>query len=222
MLSSRILRVSLAIGILASGCVGQTGAKRTSSPSASTKHFCQAGGGFCFSYPGNWSVLGEAFGDGVIIAPRQSIEQRLWDVVTVASVAPPPEPGETATTIDGVINTALKNMRATGHNPVTLQRQERTMAGLPAQMIKLRYHDDETARDWIEQLVFIEGPDQEIYSASLKAQPADVARLEPAFESILRTWRLQAGADASDQSLAPATAPAAAPAKSSEAPKSHP
>jgi hypothetical protein len=163
-------------------------------------------------------VLGEVFGDGVIIGPRQTIEQSLWNVVTVASVVPPPDEGETATTIDEVITTALNNMLATAHNPVTLQRQERTMAGLPSQMIKVRYHDDETGRDWIEQLVFIEGPDQEIYSASLKAQPPDVARLEPAFESILRTWHLQTAKDSSDRSLGPATSPS----KTPQPPQPHP
>jgi hypothetical protein len=207
-----------AVCVATVSCFAQSQPKPSSRTSVNQKRFCQAAGGFCFSYPATWNVLGEAFGDGVIIAPRQTIEQSLWDVVTVASVVPPPDEGETATTVDEVITTALNNMRATGHNPVTLQRQGRTMAGLPSQMIKVRYHDDQTARDWIEQLVFIEGPDQEIYSASLKAQPIDVGRLEPAFESILRTWYLQTAEDSRDRSLGSTVSPS----KPAQPPQSHP
>jgi hypothetical protein len=192
---------------LSIGCFGQSSSKHAPSSGPSTKRFCQAAGGFCFTYPASWSVLGEAFGNGVVVAPHQTTEQSLWNVVTAAMVADSPEEGGTATSIDGVIATALSNMRAAGHEPVTLQRQERTLAGLPAQIIKVRYHDDGTARDWVEQLVFIEGIDQEIYSLSLKAQPPDIARLEPAFNSILRSWHLQTGEDASGRYLGPATSP---------------
>ncbi len=95
--------------------------------------------------------------------------------------------------IDQVIDTAMTNMKASGRDPATLQRQERTVAGLPAQLIRIRYHDEPSGRDWIEQLVFIEGPDQEIYSVALKAQPGTIARLEPAFDAIVRSWKLEPG-----------------------------
>jgi hypothetical protein len=74
-----------------------------------------------------------------------------------------------------------------------LQRQQRSVAGLPAQMIRIRYHDGPSGRDWIEQLVFIVGPDQEIYSVALKAQPGSIARLEAAFDAIVRSWKLESG-----------------------------
>lgn len=197
-------------------CFAQSSTKPHSSPSTPTKRFCQIGGGFCFSYPASWSELGEAFGNGVVIAPRQPTDQSLWNVVTAATVAPPPDEGQSGTSIDDVIGKALSNMQATGHNPATLQRQERMTAGLPSQAIKVRYRDNETGRDWVEQLVFIEGPDQEIYSLSLKAQPADVAKLEPAFDSILRSWHLQTGEDASGR------LPASAAPKPVPSPQTHP
>ena len=189
MIRSRI--VLLAVFCLSIACFGQSRPKSSSSPTAQVKRFCQPDGGFCFSYPAGWSVLGEAFGDGVVVAPPQAGDRTLWNVVTVALIVPPPEEGQSAMSIDQVIDTALNNMRASGHNPATLERQQRTLGGLPAQTIKVRYHDDESGRDWIEELAFIEGPDEEIYSASLKAQPADVERLQSPFESLLRSWRLQ-------------------------------
>jgi hypothetical protein len=128
-----------------------------------------------------------------IVAPQQTLDRELWDEVTVAAVVPPPAENQPPLSIDQIIQTAMTNMRTDDHAPATLQRQERTVAGLPAQMIRIRYHDEPSGRDWIEQLVFIEGPDQEIYSVALKAQPGTIARLEPAFDAIVRSWKLEPG-----------------------------
>lgn len=210
-----VLIVLIALSI---ACFGQSGSKHPSAPAPSAKRYCQRDAGFCFSYPATWSVLGEAFGDGVVIAPPQTGERSLWNVVTLVAMPTPFGDGQNAFSVDDAIESAMDNMRAAGHVPTTLERQARTVAGLPGQMIRLRYHDDATARDWVEQLVFAEGPEQEIYSASLKAQPSDFERLRPAFESILRSWKLQTGEDNSARSLGPATSPA----KDSQASQSHP
>jgi hypothetical protein len=187
-------------------------------PTPPAKRFCQQEGGFCFSYPASWTVLGEAFDNGVVIAPQQWGERSLWNVVTMVAIPEPNNPGQTPTSIDQLIESAMDNMRAAGHVPATLERQARMVAGLPGQMIRLRYHDDATGRDWVEQLVFAEGPEQEIYSASLKAQPPDFARLQPAFENILRSWKLQTAEPPSARSSGPATSPA----KDSQPSQSHP
>jgi len=162
-------------------------------------------------------VLGEAFGDGVVIAPPQTSDRKLWNVVTVVAMPTQFGEGQNPLSIDEVIDRAMAGMRAAGHIPATLERQRRTVAGVPGQMIRVRYHDEATARDWVEQLVFAEGPEQEIYSASLKTQPADLARLQPEFERILRTWRLQP-TDTSAQGLGSPNSSA----RPAQSPKSQP
>ncbi len=147
-------------------------------------------------------MLGEAFGDGVVVAPQQTLDRNLWDEVTVAAVVPPPSEGQAASSIDQIIDTAMKNMREGGRNPITLQRQQLTVEGLPAQRIRIRYHDVPSDRDWIEELVFIEGPAQEIYSVALKAQPATIAGLAPAFDDIVRSWKLQTSDTVNSQPVA--------------------
>jgi hypothetical protein len=163
---------------------------------AAQKRYCQQGDGFCFSYPATWMMLGQYAG-GIVVAPQQTLDRELWDEVTVAAVVDPPAENQPLLAIDQVIQTAMTNMGADGHAPTTLQRQERTVDGLPAQMIRIRYHDEPSGRDWIEQLVFIEGSDQQIYSVALKAQPGTISRLEPAFDAIVRSWRLKSGEDKS-------------------------
>jgi hypothetical protein len=153
---------------------------------------------FCFAYPASWQILGDAYVNGVILAPQQKLDRQLWDAVTVAAIVLPPEPNHLATSINDVIETAMAGLRESGRNPETLQRQQRTVDGKPAQMIKVRYHDQETARDWVEELVFIEGPEQEIYSVALKCAPEHLKSMEPSLAAILRSWKLKEATVPSD------------------------
>jgi hypothetical protein len=159
-------------------------------PATSWKRYCQADGGFCFKYPASWKMMGEVYGgNGVVVAPPQKDEQPLWDEITVAMVAPPAD-GDQALGLNGVIEQASAGMRDAGVNFQTLQRQQRTVDAKPAEMLKAQYRDKETGRDWIEELVFIEGPDNEIYSVALKCAPDHAFRLELTLAEIVRTWVL--------------------------------
>jgi hypothetical protein len=170
---------------------GQRGPSHPAHQPVPWQRYCQPDDGFCFKYPGGWKMLGEVFNaTGVVVAQPHNEEQSLWDEVTVAMVAPPPEEGQQPLGLSGVIDQAAEGMRAAGQSFQTLQRQERTVDGKPAQMLKARYREKSTGRDWIEELVFIEGPDSEIYSVALKCAPQNEARLAPIFAEIVRSWTL--------------------------------
>ena len=182
-------------------CPAQSHASTAPSKAASsTKRFCQKDGGFCASYPAAWLQLGEAFGNGIIVAPQQKAERMQWDEVTLAMVVPAANGSEASPSIDQLIDTAMKNLRDAGHKPETLQRQERLVGGLPAESIRIRYFDAETRGNWEEEIVFVEGPEQEVYSLALKARPENMAKLEPAFARIVRSWKLQAAQTAEPSS----------------------
>jgi hypothetical protein len=155
------------------------------------KRYCQPGGSFCFKYPGSWTVLGEVFdGNGVVVAPVQKLDKALWDGITVALVAPEPEGDEEAPSVDVIIEQTSQSMREGGQGFETLQRQHRTVDHQPAQMLKVRYHEKATDRDWVEEVVIIQGPDGEMYFVALKCSPENLARLEPVFASVLDSWVL--------------------------------
>ena len=155
------------------------------------KRYCHPSEGFCFKYPASWNMLGEVFeGKGVVVAPTQTIEQSLWDEITVAMVAPPPQGDEEGLDLNGVVEQAAAGMREAGQNFVTLQRQDRTVDHKPAQLLKARYREKSSGRDWIEELVFIDGPDNEIYSVALKCAPQNLTRLEPVLKGMLASWTL--------------------------------
>lgn len=160
-------------------------------------------------------MLGEVYdGNGVVVAPPQKLDKALWDEITVALVVPPPEGDEEPVGLDSLIEQASKSMREGGQAFETLQRQQRTVDHKPAEMLKVRYREKATDRDWIEQLVFIQGPDGEMYSVALKCSPENLARLEPVFGGVLASWVLP--------EPAPPTTEDATPKESTRPPKALP
>ena len=200
--------LALLLGL--SGVVtAQTATKPTRKP-LPVKDYCHGEGGFCFKYPASWSVLGEVFdGNGVVVAPPQKQEPEYWDEVTAALVVPPPQSAADAVTIDQLIERAVTRVREGGQSFETLERQRRRVDGKPAQLVKLHYVEKAGGREWIEELVFVEGPDAEIYSVALKCAPSSLAQMQPAFSRILDSWTLpeiEAPADASAIPPSPANA----------------
>jgi len=211
------LSLVLSLGMVASA-VAQT-ASKAPHKSLPWKQYCRGEVGFCFKYPASWSMLGDIFdGNGVVVAPAQNGDRAVWDEVTVALVIPPPEGDGDAVSIDQAIEKAVSNVREGGQNFETLQRQRRTVDGKPAELVKLHYVDKSNGREWIEELIFVEGPESEIYSVALKSGPSSLARMEPLFARIVESWNLpeiEPQSDAVNEEKAPPKKPGtpAAPAK---------
>lgn len=206
--------IALSVVLAASSLFGQTPAP--AHKAVPWKSYCQPDGGFCFRYPNSWSMLGEIFdGKGVVVAPAQKEDRAQWDEITVAMVAPPPQGDEQPLDLNGLIEQAAVGMREAGQNFQTLQRRQQTVDHKPAQMLKTQYREKAGDRDWIEELVFIEGPDSEFYSIALKCAPQNLARLEPLFSRILGSWTLPQPAPPADAADTDAPAQSAAPAKPS-------
>lgn len=186
-------RAWMAIALwVASGAItnAQTAA-RPAPKQAPAKRYCQAQGGFCFRYPAAWNVLGEIFdGNGVVVAPSQSQSREDWDEITVALVVPAPRGDETRVTIDQAIASAVSRVRESGQDLETERRQQRRVDDKPGELVKVHYTDKNSGRQWIEELVFIEGPDSEIYFVGLRCAPASVPRMEPQFSRIVESWTL--------------------------------
>jgi hypothetical protein len=124
-------------------------------------------------------------GNGVVIAPEQKGDRALWDAITVALVAPS---SESSDALNNVIEHTTAAMHEAGQNFETLQRRELTVDHDPAQMLKTRYRENSTGHDWIEELVFIQGAENEIYSVALRCAPEHLTRLEPALKEVLASW----------------------------------
>jgi hypothetical protein len=66
-------------------------------------------------------------------------------------------------------------------------------------MLKVRYREKSSDHDWVEKMVFIEGPENEIYSVALKCSPQNLARLEPTLAGVLASWSLPEPAPSAGQ-----------------------
>jgi hypothetical protein len=153
-----------------------------------SKSYCHPSAGFCFHYPASWAMLGEVFdGNGVVVAPEQAGDRAQWDAITVALVATAGENDE-GPSLSSIIERTTAAMRDAGQNFETLQRRELTVDHNPAQMLKAQYRENGTTRDWVEELVFIQDADDDIYSVALKCAPDHLPRLEPALKELLASW----------------------------------
>jgi hypothetical protein len=198
--------------------MGVVAMAQTSSPPAHTpapwKKYCQSDDGFCFKYPPSWRLTGDIYGgNGVVVAPVQKDGQPLLNEVTVAMIAPPKD-SDGAVGLDTIIQQATTGIRESGQDFQTLRRQVRTVDAKPAELLKVQYHEKSTGKDWIEELIFIQGPDNEIYSVALKCVSSDILHLEPVFSEIVRTWMLPEPAvpqDAESENTPASTAPPAQP-----------
>lgn len=196
------------------GCAALAAAQTANKPKQklpSWQDYCHGEGSFCFKYPPSWSLVGEVFaGNGVVVAPPQKLERESWEEVTVALVVSPPKSSADAVTVDQLIEQAVTGVRENGQSFETLERQRRRVDGKPAQLVKFHYIEKASGREWIEELVFIEGPDAEVYSVALKCAPTSMVRMEPLFSRMLSSWTLpevEPPTDATDSEAAPAKQP---------------
>lgn len=134
--------------------------------------------------------MGEVFdGNGVVVAPAQATPRENWDEVTVALVFPAPEKDSEPVTIEEAITQAVSGVRKSGQAFETVERQQRTVDGQPAELLKLQYTEQASGNPWVEELVFIQGPELEIYSVALKCRPESLPGMEPLFARIVDSWK---------------------------------
>ncbi len=60
-----------------------------------------------------------------------------------------------------------------------------------AQIVRVRLHDDSKNTETIEAVALIEGDEGLVYSIALRCAPQDFTRLEPVFQKVIHSWRIQ-------------------------------
>jgi hypothetical protein len=135
-------------------------------------HYCNPDAGFCFDYPKDWEMLGEVFeGDGVVVAPTQQGDRTYWNQITVAALPSTdenPEESDAPADLNDTLAHMLDTMKEGTKSFETQQRRSETVDELPAQFMKVHYLEQgQKGREWIEELTFVQGPDNVIYSISL-------------------------------------------------------
>jgi hypothetical protein len=175
---------------------GLNGAPAAKSPGTKTsatagwKKYCAPEGDYCVKYPAGWEMLGDtADSGGIVVAPPQSAKpSEKWSSIAAAATDLPPQPaGKERPSFDELIGVVLDSMRP-GVQAQTLERKQMSVEGMPAQVLKLKY-DDENGQTWIEEIALMDG-DEAIYSIALRCTPDELAKLEPVFKEMVGSWRL--------------------------------
>ncbi len=169
---------------------------------------CSKFGGFCIEVPKNWRSLGDVFdGAGFVVAePDPKKSQDDWNQITAAATdMPEAEDGHERPSTDELIDIILGSP-SNGIHTQTLQRSKLTVAGMPAEVLKIRLRSADDSMDAIEYVGLLDDGET-IYSVALGCAPEDAMRLEPTFEHSLHSWKPVTPVPA------PATPPATTPPK---------
>ena len=170
---------------------------------------CSKAGGFCVQVPMAWKSLGEVFdGAGFVVAePDTKKPQDDWNQITAAATdMPEATNGHERPTTDELIDIILGSP-SSGIHAQTLERKRMMIAGMPAEVLKIRLKAAEEATDAVEFIALLDDGET-IYSVAVGCAPSDAARLEPVFDHVLHSWK--------------ATAPTAVPNETKPSPASPP
>ncbi len=165
-------------------------ARKAAPKSAAWRQECSKAGGFCIQVPGGWRSLGPIFdGAGFVVAePDAKKSQDDWNQITAAATdMPDAKPGEERPSTDELIDIILGSP-SNGITTQTLQRSRLTVAGMPAEMLKIRLRARDSQTDAIEYIALLDDGET-IYSVALGCAPEDAARLEPVFDKTLHSWK---------------------------------
>lgn len=188
-------------------------APKASTGVAEWRSECSKAGGFCVQVPQAWKALGDVFdGAGFVVAePDAKKEQEDWNQITAAAMdMPEGANGQERPSTDALIDMILGSP-SSGIHAQTIQRSRSLIAGMPAEVLKVRLRANEASTDAIEFIALLDDGET-IYSVALGCTPEDAARLEPVFDHVLHSWR------AITPTSAPSTPAPATPKPETQAP----
>jgi hypothetical protein len=175
---------------------------------------CSKAGGFCIQIPATWKALGDVFdGAGFVVAePDVKKSQDDWNQITASATdMPEATDGRERPTTDELIDIILGSP-SSGIQAQTLQRSKSMIAGMPAEVLKIRLKAKESSTDAIEYIAMMDDGET-IYSVALGCSPEDAARLEPIFDRVVHSWKAVAPTPVPNTSTPPAAKEPTAPPK---------
>lgn len=151
---------------------------------------------FTFEYPAGWSIYEGFDGNGVSAYPP-SKEAAPWrpTVGVGGSVGQPSDKDETRprTLLEDLEFRlkALSDGPDPAKNVVVLGQKAIVVQGLPGVVSTIRFQQGAANQSWILKQILLHSQDDTVtYHLSLMCHPDDVAVLTPAFDQVVRTFRI--------------------------------
>lgn len=150
--------------------------------------YCLKDAGFCFEYPAKWTNLGTIFGGAGVVVAEPSVRRprQEWNQITAAALElPEPAAGSERPDLDALIGRVLSP--PPGGTIHTTRRRNAFIGGHPAQVVTAEVQ--EPGKPAATEVVAFVDADEVIYSMALRCAPAELKRLQPVFDHLLRSWR---------------------------------
>ncbi len=197
---------ALNLGTAAAQSATQPSTHAHKAASAAGRSECVAAVGLCVTVPSAWQRLGDIFDDlGFVVAEAHSgVDSAAWPQFTIAAIDVPPQKDGNAPRLDSLVEIVL-TPDGSFTSAETLQRSRLILNGSNAELLRVRLHNESNPTDATEAVVLIEGDDGLVYSIALRCAPQDFTRLEPVFDKVIHSWRIQP--------LAPSVTPSATPSE---------
>ncbi len=191
---------TIGLGTAAAQSAAQPTTHVRKAASAAGRSECVAAVGLCVTVPTAWQRLGNVFENlGFVVAePRSGTDSASWPQLTVAAIDVPPTKDGKVPSLDSLVEIVL-TPDGSFTSSETLQRTRLILNGNSAEIVRVSLHDESKNTEMIEAVALIEGDDGLVYSIALRCAPQDFARLEPVFQSVIHSWRIQPPASQSKQ-----------------------
>jgi len=145
---------------------------------------------FCIEYPSGWKSYEPFDGSGVELSlSRNRASASLISVSALPAEPNEEEPSRLRTPLE-TIEWSLKEMASSGgfQDLEILEKSSRRFLGRPGAAVSFSYRDPQGVH-WQSREIDFSKADV-IYSVGLREHPSDAARVEPAFEQVAASLRL--------------------------------
>ncbi len=195
---------TVGLGTAAAQSATQSTTHARKAASATGRSECVAAVGLCVTVPSAWQRLGDIFDDlGFVVAePHPGVDSAAWPQLTIAGIDVPPQKDGNAPPLDSLVEIVL-TPDGSFTSAETLQRSRLILNGSSAELLRVRLHDESNQTETTEAVVLIEGDDGLVYSIALRCAPQDFTRLEPVFQNVIHSWRIQPAAPSATPPAAP-------------------
>jgi len=149
---------------------------------------------FCVEFPPNWTYQESFTRNGATFAPSDRRAFSLPPQISVgAHIDQPSENEDRPQTLDENVQSGIDSLRRYGlAEDLQITRQEDlVIQGLPARMVALQYRDPKSNKQWFSKDMNVIDQRHIVYFVELKCHLQDAGSLEPIFDSLVHSFRLQ-------------------------------
>ena len=154
------------------------------------KHYKNQRWGFCVAYPRGWLHNEGINKAGISVYPEQDGPGANWSDISVGALL-------VSRAADGHLPTVQENFagvdktrREMGATDLVVIDEHETAIDNHSAVFRKVTYKDSAGLIWMDETIAFQTPDGLGYALELKSHPLDVAKLEPIFNAVIRTFRI--------------------------------